>query len=267
MTDGPGNDNRIPRGSARLVVLGDSLAGFTEAGVFRPGDPGNYPEQLGRRLAAATSRDWTVDLLAQTWMSVWVASTEVAERSDVRSRLRDADVVVVGLSTGDVLPVFPPTRRLLRGASTMGHRPPLRRVRPHWVRPLLWGTFAKFHHVMVDATHSRYPHTPRAEFGPAWRRLVNEIRRAAPQAVLVAMTPTVGRQGTLEWPSPHREAAVADILELAAEMGVPVVELAEVVAPFLDSLPDGTHWHGPAHAAVADALAEVVVIRMLERNR
>ena len=267
MTNVPGDHHGLPRSPARLVVLGDSLAGFTAAGVFRPGDPSNYPEQLRRRLESTTDRSWSVDLLAQTWWSVSVAATEVAQHEDIRARLVDADVVVVGLATGDVLAVFPPTRGLLRGASTMSHRPPFRRIRPAWLRPLMWGTFAKFHHLMVSVTRSKYPHTPRAAFAPAWKRLVAEIRRAAPDAVIVAMTPTVGRQGTLEWPSPHRDAAARDILELAGELGVAAVDLAVVIEPFLESLPDGTHWHGAAHAAVADALADATVARLLERNR
>jgi hypothetical protein len=244
----------------KLVVLGDSLSSFAPDQSFRPGDEHLFPARLRRELEAGTSRTWSVDLLAQTWWSISAASQELRDSPELQARLYGADAVVVALATADMLPVVPFTRRLLRGPTTVqSHRPILRGVKPRWLRPLIWSVFAGFHLAFVRLSRGRYRHTPTKALARAWPALIRGIQDRSPDAVICAVLPTVGREGAFIWPTRHRAEVASEIGALARAHGVPVVDLAAVVQPWVHELPDGTHWHYVVHNAVARALAAVLL--------
>jgi hypothetical protein len=92
--------------------------------------------------------------------------------------------------------------------------------------------------------------------------LIGTIRVLCPGAAICAVTPTVGRAGEFVWPARHRGEVADEIFRLAEAMNVSLVNLAEIVAPWVADLPDGTHWHQPVHAAVAKALSDALVPKL-----
>lgn len=249
-------DHRRPR---RLVVLADSLAFHGPAGPLPVGDPRLYPQRLAARLGDRTGDRWDVDVVARAGWSV--RDLRLALGKDVhvgQGVVAGADAVVLAVGSTDTLSVALP-----RSAVAV-----LPFVRPPVLRRRLRALLNRRHAALVGATGGRVRFTPRGAYRDAWRACVATVRGLAPGAALCAALPA--RHRAPHYAGIHRFLAdgIADTRALAAEAGVPVVDVPALMDPFMGSLnPDGIHWPFALHDAAAAAFADALAPALRRRTR
>lgn len=235
----------------RLVVLGDSLAFHGPEGPVPLADERLYPNHLRRRLSEVTGDAWTCTVVARAgWgmREIWLAlQRDVHLQQEV---LVGADAVVMAAGSVDTLPVGVP-RGLL--ATLPFVRPtPLRRRLRRWIDAV--------HPDLVRATNARLRYTPRSVYRHAWPKSVDAVRLFTRDAPLCAVLPAVHLGDYYAGSRRHHPEVRRVTAALAAERGVPLVDLATLGEPYLDRMnPDGLHWSWEQHEAVADAMADVLL--------
>jgi len=233
---------------ARLVVLGDSLTFHDDTGPVPLAEPRLWPNLPASALQERTAQPWDAVVVARAGWSV--RDTWLALQKDVHLQqqvLMGADAVVMAVGSTDQLPVGVP--RVVNAA--------LPYVRPTRLRRRLRRGLDAAHPHLVAATRGALVWTPPPVYAHCWRKTIGGLRLFAPGAPLCAVLPGihVGRYyGGGHNPQHERYAALT--ARLAAEEGVPVVDLAALTRPWLDRLnPDGLHWPYGLHADVAAAMA------------
>ncbi len=97
----------------------------------------------------------------------------------------------------------------------------------------------------------------------AWSKSVDALRLFTGNAPLCAVLPAVHRGAYYAGSMRHHPQVRAVTKALAAQRGVPLVDLAALERPFLDRLnPDGLHWPFELHTVVADAMAAVLLAQL-----
>jgi lysophospholipase L1-like esterase len=232
---------------ARLVVVGDSLAFHGPEGPVPVGDPRLYPNRAAVRLGLLTGVEWSVQLVARAGWSLREAWLAVAKDVHLRQQLLpDADAVVLAVGTTDCLPVGIP-RALMAG---------LPYLRPSGVRRRVRRGLHRAHPWLVRATRARMRWTPAAVCQRCWRETAWALRALAPGAALCATLPALHAHPYFGRSLRHQPALAAELRDLADELDIPWVDVAGLMAPWMDQLnPDGMHWPFELHAAVGAELA------------
>jgi diglucosylglycerate octanoyltransferase len=243
----------------RLVVVADSLSFHGTDGPLPLADPRLYPNILGAHLAAATGADWDVAVVARAgWgvREVWLALQRDVHLQ--QQLLVGADAVVLGAGSSDSLSVGVP--RPLMAVLPF--------LRPTSLRRRVRRGIDHHHHRLVALSGARIRHTPMGVYRHGWRKSVEALRLFAPDAALCAVAPAIHVGGYYAGRHPFHAEALAATRALAAELGVPLVDLPRIMRPHLDGLNrDGIHWSYPVHADVAAAMAEALVPQLRDERR
>ncbi|HWH32878.1 MAG TPA: hypothetical protein VNU01_09430, partial [Egibacteraceae bacterium] len=122
------------------------------------------------------------------------------------------------------------------------------------------------HPWLVRATRGALVRTPPSVYAHCWRKSVEALRLFAPDAALCAVLPSVHRSAYYAGMHPHHERGMALTRALAAELDVPLVDLAAITARHLDGLnPDGIHWSWAQHREVGEAMARTLLPALRRR--
>jgi lysophospholipase L1-like esterase len=229
-----------------LLVVGDSLAfhGPTQAELLT--HPGLFPNVLGRLLGHDVD---FVGRLGWTARDAWWALTRDPYAYSVL--LPRADVVVLAVGGADMLPAALPAYL----------RTGLDYVRPGALRRRAKHAFHLANPYVVRATGGRVRTLPQRATLAYLTRIVEAVRALKPGTPVVGIVPPPFDAEYFGHVTRTHAPAVAAHREWGERHGVPLADLALVVAPHLAAgtlNPDGMHWSWAAHEDVAKALAEVV---------
>lgn len=239
-------------GPLRLVVLGDSTSFIDAAGPQLPTAPHLYPNVAARHLEAALGRQVQVVIVARAGTTIRdVHRTVTKDRHVMFDVLHGADAVVVGFggfdhAPGGIPPMVDAVVPYLRPA-------PLRRR----VRAALSATYPW----VVRASGYRMTRTHAATFDHLYDDLFMHVRGLTRGAPGVALGPTSHHRaawyGDRHPRHPRREA---EQLAIAGRHGYATRAVWDLVVPFADDFNvDGIHWPAPAHAAVGQAVADMLL--------
>jgi diglucosylglycerate octanoyltransferase len=243
----------------RLVVLADSLSFHGPEGPLPLADPRLYPNLLAADLSAGTGEPWHVSVVAQAGWGVreaWLAlQRDVHLQQQV---LLHADAVVLGLGSSDSLSTGVP--RPVMAA--------LHFLRPTGLRRRIRRSIDRHHHVLIALTGARVRYTPPSVYRHGWRKTVEALRLFAPEAALCAVSPAIHDGRYYAHRHPFLERFATETRSLAADLDVPLVDLAATLRPHLaDFNPDGIHWSFPAHVDVARAMAAQLLPQLPSTTR
>ena len=235
--------------AAVLVVLSDSLA------VTAIDEHGNasrsrlYPQLVTAALTEASGRRWEAKVIGAAGLTVpsmlrWVRTSE-----RVRSRLASSSAILLAVGSLD--------------ASTAGFplafNDRLRRTLPRPLKRVLGVAFVALNPTLIKLRGERKPQTPRRHFRTAWTELVKTCNELAPGVPVFATLPAIHRARQGASSTRHHGNAVEDLREMAAELGVVLIDVPKVQRPNLALLaPDGMHWTRAMHAVVADEIVGVM---------
>jgi lysophospholipase L1-like esterase len=233
----------------RLVVFTDSLALTTSSGPVEASDPRLYPRQLARFLEKGTGDRWDVETVGRAGLTV-VELNRLLRDSSPADELSGADAVVVGVGSLDASTSGIP----LRAVSAF------RRYAPRRARTVLGGLFVKLNPIVTRLRRERSPQTPRPLYRASWANVVAEIRKATSDVALCGVLPAIHRARIGGSSIAHHQNCVDDTITVAAEVGVPVVDLPGILQGRLDELgEDGMHWSLELHRDVAEAMADALL--------
>ena len=242
----------------RVVVIGDSLTFHGPAGPLPLADARLYPNVVAAKLAEALEEPVDLQVVARAGWGVreaWLALTKDVHLQ--QQLLVGADAVVFAIGSIDAVPVGIP-RGLLAG---------LPYVRPVGLRRRIRRAVDEHHQRLVRLTGHRLRYTPPSVYRHGWRKSIEAVRLFTAGAPMVAVLPTVHRGAFYDASVRHHPQVRAITHALAAELQVPLVDLAALVQPYLASLnPDGMHWPFDAHADVGYALAMALLKQLQERR-
>lgn len=239
-------------GGLRLVVLGDSTSFIDHRGPQLPTEPTLYPNVAARRLAASLDREVAVTIVARAGTTVRdVHRTVTKDRHVMFDVLTGADAVVVGFGGFDHAPGgIPP---MLDAMVPYLCPPDVRRQ----VRRALSAAYPW----VVRATAYRMTRTHAGTFDRLYDDLFLHVRGLTRGAPGVALGPTSHHQAA--WYGgrhPHHARREATQLAIAGRHGYATRPVWDLVAPHVAEMnPDGIHWPGPAHAAVGEAVADLLL--------
>ena len=227
----------------RLVVVADSLAHHGPDGPHPADHPRIWPVLAAARLG------WDSELVARVgWTSrdAWWALTQ-----DPRfwAAVPTAGAVVLAVGGMDTLPSPLPTA--LREQLRYLRPPPLRRAVRAGYRA------AQPHLARLGRPVALPPHLS-VHYLEQCRVALAALR---PELPVVATLPAHHRSREYGYVHTGREPAVRAITAWSRRTGVPLVDLGAAVGEHVRSgagNPDGLHWGWAGHAAVADAVVEVV---------
>jgi hypothetical protein len=209
-----------------LVVLGDSLACYTEDGRLPNDHEGLYPSRTAAALTRRTGSDWKAQSQVKLAWGVREIAADLINDTPMQSRLRK------------VLPT--PARRVLVKS---------------WIR--LWSAAQGF------GTSARQQTSP-PEFREAWSATIRELIHLAPSVPICAVTPAgpLGNPKFVRTDDSLRQTLGAEIERAAPTLGVSLVRLEEVIAPWvgMDHV-DGAHWPFELHAVAGEVFAGAIVER------
>ena len=241
----------------RLVVIGDSLAFQGPAGPVPLADDRLYPNVLADALWAGTGQHVETAVVARAgWgmRDVWLALQKDVHLQ--QQLLIGADAVVLGAGSLDTLPVGVPEALL----ATLPY------LRPMSLRRRVRRGLARAHPTLVRLTAGRMRHTPLEVYRHCWRKTIGALRLFAPDAALCAVLPPLHIGTYYAGDTRHHRPTWTATRELAAELDVPVVDLAALGRPWLHRLnPDGLHWAWEVHHEVGRALAGVLLPQLAAR--
>lgn len=236
----------------RMVVLGDSTSFIDHRGPQLPTEPTLYPNVAARRLEAALDRQVDVTIVARAGTTIRdVHRTVTKDRHVMFDVLTGADAVVVAFGGFDHAP---------------GGIPPMLDamvpyVRPASVRRQLRRAMSAAYPWVVRATAYRMARTHPGTFDRLYEDLFLHVRGLTRGAPGVALGPTSHHHaawyGDRHPRHPQREA---EQLALAAGQGYATRPVWDLVVPFADDFnDDGIHWPPPAHAAVGQVVADLLL--------
>lgn len=236
----------------RLVVLGDSTAFTDHHGPQLPTHPALYPNVAARRLEAALGRPLEVVVVARAGTTIRdVHRTVTKDRHVMFDVLVGADAVVVGLGGFDHAPggVPPMVDAVVPYLRPTGLR---RRVRRALSAAYPW---------IVRASGHRMTRTHAGTFDHLYDDLFTHVRGLTRGAPGVALGPTSHHHaawyGDRHPRHPRREA---EQLAIAAAHRYATRPVWDLVAPHaVDFNLDGIHWPPPAHRAVGEAVADLLL--------
>lgn len=252
---GASADRTLP--PLRLVVIGDSTASTDARGPCPPDDPRLYPNVIAHGLTARLGRAVEVVTVGRPGHDLREAVTMLHKDPHVRFDLvARADVVVVGVGSFDHAPRGTPP--VLDAVVPF--------VRPARLRRALRRALHRSHPWLVRATGARRLRTPSSEFDRRYALLLDEVRGLTlGRAVGVALGPTSHRSGHYGDAHPRHAERERHQLELAERHGFRTMAVWPLVEPLADRLnPDGIHWPIEAHAAIGDAVAELLAEALAE---
>jgi len=240
------------------VVLGDSLAFLAGTKALDPADLRLYPHVVGEILQTRTGRPWDVHVEVRAGWSILTlqrALRAARPDSDLVRRLAAAEAIVIGVGTMDATPAALPGRIGfgVRDSDTVRNRVTSKR------RKLAWKTFARIYPALINASGARFPHTPPAQLRASWLALAAGLRAVAPGAAICGVVPAAHRCALYARSMRHHPAAVEVSTTVAAELGIPLVDLPALVGDEIERLPDGIHFTFELHHRVASAFADLVV--------
>lgn len=228
-----------------LLIFGDSLS-------FH-GPDGPYPadeERLWPNLAAA-ALGGHAELVASAGWTARDAFWALASDPRVWSLLPKADVLVLAVGSMDTLPSPLPT--YLREGLRYLRPDPLRRfVRDRYLAAQPW---------LARATRGRPVALPAGLTVRYLDRMLDSIRALRPDLPAVGVLPPVHRASSYGHVHTGRLVGAKAIRTWGEQVGVPLLDLAELVGEHVLSgrgNPDGIHWGWAGHERVGKALAELV---------
>lgn len=247
----------LPAGDTplRMVVLGDSTSFIDHRGPQLPTEPTLYPNVAASRLEAALERPIDVTIVARAGTTIRdVHRTVTKDRHVMFDVLTGADAVVVAFGGFDHAP---------------GGIPPMLDamvpyVRPAAVRRQVRRVMSAAYPWVVRATAHRMVRTHPGTFDRLYDDLFLHVRGLTRGAPGVALGPTSHHHaawyGDRHPQHARREAAQ---LQIAARHHYATRPVWDLVAPHVaDMNPDGIHWPPPAHAAVGEAVAELLLAQL-----
>lgn len=233
-----------------VLVLGDSIAYQGPAGALTVDDPRLYPNVARRRLERLLGRPVELTVICRAGSntrSTWVTVTKDVHVRDVL--LPKADVVVLASSSIDMLPVGLPIW-LKDAIGHITHPGVRRRVRKGYVRA---------HPRLARLLGRRLRWVPRSVTNDLWPRTVDWVRYVTGGALVVGFTTVPTAAPYHGGRDPHSAQGAADIRELAAAKGVPLVDVTPMCRAHMGAYnPDGMHWGFDLHAEVGEALAQLL---------
>lgn len=239
----------------RVVLIGDSLAFHNHEGRLPLDDARLYPNVMAAEIGRRSGRPVDLHVSARAGRCTPQAWELVSKDPWFQQRvLATADVVVLNFAGGDSVPVGVPTvvKDLIPRIPHAGLR---RRVR---------AAYWRHHRTLTRTSRGAMRTVRRAQTLELWPRVVDMVRFYSDGALVVTATTQVtdaAHHGNLD---PHSSRAREDLLRMAAERDVPVVDhwpaSVRDVARF--NPVDGMHWHDDMHRTVGCELAEVVVANL-----
>ena len=250
-----GDDRADGDAPLRVVLIGDSLAFHNHEGRLPLDDPRLYPNVMADEIARCIGRPVDLHVSARAGRCTPQAWELVSKDPWFQQRvLAPADVVVLNFAGGDSVPVGVPTavKDLIPKIPHAGMR---RRVR---------SAYWRHHRTLTKATRGAMRTVRRAQTLELWPRIVDMVRFYSGGAPVVAATTQVtdaDHHGNLD---PHSRTARADLLRMAAERDVPVVDhwptSVRHAARF--NPVDGMHWDDDMHRTIGCELAALVVANL-----
>jgi hypothetical protein len=232
----------------RLLVLADSLAFHGPTRAEPSSEPRLWPN------VAAAALDGSVELFAGCGWTARDAWWALSGDPRLWSVMPSIDVAVLAVGSMDSLPSPLPTYLRLG----------LRYLRPDGVRRTVRGAYlaaqpalSRVLDVLAGGRPTVLPPAVTVRYLERCRQAVHGIRPGLP---VVAVLPATHRAAGYGQVHSGRLRTAAAIRSWASTAGVPLVDLAELVTPFLDvgdGNPDGMHWGWAAHAAVGLGMAAV----------
>lgn len=233
----------------RVLVLADSLAFH---GPDRP-EPASEPRLWPNVAASVFGGD--VELFAGFGWTARDAWWAVTGDPRLWSVLPSLDAVVLAVGSMDSLPSPLPTY-LRVGLRYLRPDPLRRRVRGAYLaaQPRLARTLA----VLTGGRPTVLPPHLTVRY---LQRCLDAVRFVRPGVPVVGVLPVGHRAAGYGYVHSGRPRTAAAVSAWAGAAGVPLVDLAELVTPFLeagDTNPDGMHWGWAAHDAVGRAVGNAV---------
>jgi hypothetical protein len=239
----------------RLVVLGDSLMFWGQNEVLDTENATTAPHRAAAHLSELTGEHWVTDSVCSAG---WCATDlwKVLQRdADVRARVAGADAVFLAVTSKDGMHTpFPRPVRAVIARVPKKHR----RSVVHALRRLV-----------AKVTSHHFPYTRPGLFRRCWFSTLDIVRGLAPEATLVCAGAAggYGPQTIHVQPENWRtaEGHPALVRALAAEAGVPAVELMEISDEWFrhhETAPDYLHYPEALHDLIGRTIAEVVARTM-----
>jgi len=228
-----------------MLTFGDSLSFHGPDGPYPADEPRLWPN------VAAAALGGSAELFAGAGWTARDAFWALAGDPRVWSTLPNADALVLAVGSMDTLPSPLPT--YLREGLRYVRPDPLRR----WVRE----RYLAAQPVLARATAGRPVALPPALTVRHLDRILDAIRTLRPGLPAVAMLPPVHRSSSYGYVHTGRLPATAAIRAWGERVGVPLVDLADLVAEHVlggDGNPDGIHWGWAGHEVVGKAVAKVL---------
>ena len=235
----------------RLVVLGDSLMFWGQNEVLGTDHPAAVPHRAAVHLSELTGEHWVAVNVAEAGWCATDLLKVLRRDAAVRSAVAGADAVFLATTSKDgMLTPFPRPARAVIARIPKKHR---RRV-VHALR-----------RVVAKVTSHQVPYTRPSRFRRCLYSTLDVVRELAPEATIVYAGPT-GAYGPQtihnqpeNWRTPEGHPAFARAL--AAEAGLPVVDLMELVDEWFrhhETAPDYLHWPDPLQDLIGRATAELL---------
>ena len=227
----------------RVLVLADSLAFH---GPERPEPlthPELWPNVMGRELGVAV--DWSAGYGWTARSAWWALTKDPVVYSLLVPR---ADAVVLAVGGMDHLPAAVPTYL----------REGLAYIRPGAARRVARRAFHGAHPYAVRALGGRLRVLPQRATETYLTRCVEALRIVRPGVPVVGIVPPPYRSPYYGGVTKTHPPAVAAHRRWGERLGVPLVDLDEIVTPYVDRgglNVDGLHWGWDVHRAVGTAFA------------
>jgi lysophospholipase L1-like esterase len=228
-----------------LLTFGDSLSFHGPDGPHPADDDRLWPN------LAAAALGGRAELFAGFGWTARDAFWALAGDPRVWSMLPKADVLVLAVGSMDTLPSPLPTYL----------REGLRYLRPDALRRVVRTGYLAAQPWLARATRGRPVALPPALTVRYLDRLLGSIRALRPDLPAVGVLPPVHRATSYGLVHTGRTEAVRALRTWGDHVGVPMLDLAELVGEHVLSgrgNPDGIHWGWEAHEWVGKALADVV---------
>jgi diglucosylglycerate octanoyltransferase len=238
-------DRRADGEPPRLLVFGDSLS------FHGPSGPCAADEQRLWPNVAAAAIGATADLVAGFGWTARDLWWSLIGDPRVWADLRRADAVVIAVGSMDPLPSPLPTYL----------RTGLRYLRPPWLRRAIRGAYRAAQPRLAVALRGRPVALPKKLTVHYLDKSVYALRVLRPRLPIVAVLPSVHRAPSYGGVYAERDATAAAIAEWGDRAGVPLLDLAAVVADHVlggRGNPDGMHWGWEGHADVGKAMAAMI---------
>lgn len=229
-----------------MLVVADSLAFHGPQSPAPLSDPRLWPNVMAEELGAAV--DWSVGLGWTARDAWWALTKDPVVYSLLIPR---ADAVVLALGGMDHLPAMVPTY-LREGLSYL---------RPGSLRRSVKRVYHRLHPYGVRLTGGRMRVLPQAATDAYLTRCVEALRIVRPGIPVVGIVPSPYRSAYHGGLDATHAPAVDAHRAWGARMGVPLLDLDALIAPYAHAgelNADGMHWCWEAHADVGRSAARIL---------